>query len=163
MLRLNNENEPTSLDPPIGFNNVSWQPLNNIMEGLTRLGKDNKEHPFPGVHEVFRRNGIAICPFGVITDIEGICQLISGHLPAFRHGRFGFIIFSEPRQSFHDVIQRLPGNIIKCPDRMIVCEKVYPATTVKSKSHIVNCWLQDHRAERLKQQLTAAEEKGGLK
>lgn len=39
MLRLNNENEPTSLDPPIGFNNVSWQPLNNIMEGLTRLGK----------------------------------------------------------------------------------------------------------------------------
>ena len=26
----------------------------------------------------------------------------------------------------------------RCPDRMIVCEKVYPATTVKSKSHIVN-------------------------
>lgn len=23
VLRLNNENEPTSLDPPIGFNNVS--------------------------------------------------------------------------------------------------------------------------------------------
>ncbi|MEC2287568.1 peptide ABC transporter substrate-binding protein [Bacillus velezensis] len=45
VLRLNNENEPTSLDPPIGFNNVSWQPLNNIMEGLTRLGKDNKPEP----------------------------------------------------------------------------------------------------------------------
>ncbi|WFA06621.1 peptide ABC transporter substrate-binding protein [Bacillus sp. HSf4] len=42
ILRLNNENEPTSFDPPIGFNNVSWQALNNIMEGLTRLGKDHE-------------------------------------------------------------------------------------------------------------------------
>ncbi|MGV2448550.1 UNVERIFIED_CONTAM: peptide ABC transporter substrate-binding protein, partial [Bacillus sp. ATCC 13368] len=33
VLYVNNENEPTSFDPPIGFNNVSWQPLNNIMEG----------------------------------------------------------------------------------------------------------------------------------
>lgn len=45
MLYLNNENEPTSFDPPIGFNNVSWQPLNNIMEGLTRLGKENEPEP----------------------------------------------------------------------------------------------------------------------
>ena len=29
VLTLNNENEPTSFDPPIGFNNVSWQGLNN--------------------------------------------------------------------------------------------------------------------------------------
>lgn len=45
VLYLNNENEPTSFDPPIGFNNVSWQPLNNIMEGLTRLGKENEPEP----------------------------------------------------------------------------------------------------------------------
>ncbi|MED1739049.1 peptide ABC transporter substrate-binding protein [Bacillus swezeyi] len=42
ILRLNNENEPTSFDPPIGFNNVSWQALNNLMEGLTRLGSDHE-------------------------------------------------------------------------------------------------------------------------
>lgn len=42
ILRLNNENEPTSFDPPIGFNNVSWQALNNLMEGLTRLGADHE-------------------------------------------------------------------------------------------------------------------------
>ncbi|MEK4845584.1 peptide ABC transporter substrate-binding protein [Bacillus sp. FSL W8-0183] len=41
VLTLNNENEPTSFDPPIGFNNVSWQGLNNLMEGLTRL---NEKH-----------------------------------------------------------------------------------------------------------------------
>ncbi|MCP6682796.1 ABC transporter ATP-binding protein [Bacillus nakamurai] len=52
----------------------------------------------------------------------------------------------------------------RCPDRMIVCEKVYPETTVKSKSHMVNCWLQDERAEqRVQKQLTAAEEKGGFR
>lgn len=45
VLYVNNENEPTSFDPPIGFNNVSWQPLNNIMEGLTRLGKDHEPEP----------------------------------------------------------------------------------------------------------------------
>lgn len=39
VLRLNNENEPTSFDPPIGFNNVSWQALNNLMEGLTSLAQ----------------------------------------------------------------------------------------------------------------------------
>ncbi|MGE6631079.1 peptide ABC transporter substrate-binding protein [Bacillus sp. NPDC077027] len=43
VLRLNNESEPTSFDPPIGFNNVSWQGLNNLMEGLTRL--NDKHEP----------------------------------------------------------------------------------------------------------------------
>lgn len=52
MLYVNNENEPTSFDPPIGFNNVSWQPLNNIMEGLTRLGKDHEPS------RQWRRNGL---------------------------------------------------------------------------------------------------------
>lgn len=42
VLKLNNENEPTSFDPPIGFDNVSWQALNNLMEGLTRLGSDHE-------------------------------------------------------------------------------------------------------------------------
>ncbi|MCZ0073358.1 peptide ABC transporter substrate-binding protein [Bacillus sonorensis] len=42
VLKLNNENEPTSFDPPTGFNNVSWQALNNLMEGLTRLGADHE-------------------------------------------------------------------------------------------------------------------------
>jgi dipeptide transport system substrate-binding protein len=43
VLRLNNGSEPTSLDPPIGFDSYSWNALNNLMEGLTRL---NDEH-FP--------------------------------------------------------------------------------------------------------------------
>ncbi|MDA7026172.1 peptide ABC transporter substrate-binding protein [Bacillus sp. CLL-7-23] len=42
VLKLNNEKEPTSFDPPIGFNSVSWQALNNLMEGLTRLGADHE-------------------------------------------------------------------------------------------------------------------------
>jgi dipeptide transport system substrate-binding protein len=42
ILRLNNGNEPTSFDPPIGFDGVSWNALNNLGEGLTRLGKDHK-------------------------------------------------------------------------------------------------------------------------
>ncbi|UOY91244.1 peptide ABC transporter substrate-binding protein [Ectobacillus sp. JY-23] len=42
VLRLNNGKEPTSFDPPIGFDNVSWVPLNNLGEGLTRLGKTHK-------------------------------------------------------------------------------------------------------------------------
>ncbi|KMJ60088.1 cytochrome C [Bacillus sp. LL01] len=41
VLRLNNGSEPTSLDPPIGFDSYSWNALNNLMEGLTRL---NDEH-----------------------------------------------------------------------------------------------------------------------
>ncbi|MCP3028936.1 peptide ABC transporter substrate-binding protein [Halobacillus sp. A5] len=40
-LRLNNGVEPTSLDPPIGFDAASWNVLNNLMEGMTRL---NEEH-----------------------------------------------------------------------------------------------------------------------
>ncbi|MGG3573187.1 peptide ABC transporter substrate-binding protein [Bacillus gobiensis] len=42
VLRLNNTKEPTSYDPPKGFDNLSWQSLNNIMEGLTRLGKNHE-------------------------------------------------------------------------------------------------------------------------
>ncbi|PLS16235.1 oligopeptide ABC transporter substrate-binding protein [Bacillus sp. M6-12] len=42
VLNLNNGQEPTSFDPPIGFDSVSWQGLNNLMEGLTRLGKDHE-------------------------------------------------------------------------------------------------------------------------
>lgn len=41
VLRLNNEEEPSSLDPSIGFDEVSWDPLNNLMEGLTRLTVDH--------------------------------------------------------------------------------------------------------------------------
>lgn len=37
VLYLNNDNEPTSFDPSIGFDSVSWDPLNNLMEGLVRL------------------------------------------------------------------------------------------------------------------------------
>ncbi|WP_191562090.1 peptide ABC transporter substrate-binding protein [Metabacillus idriensis] len=42
ILRLNNGAEPTSFDPVIGFDAVSWNALNNLMEGLTRLGKDHE-------------------------------------------------------------------------------------------------------------------------
>ncbi|WP_423406884.1 peptide ABC transporter substrate-binding protein [Heyndrickxia sp. MSNUG] len=41
VLYLNNGQEPTSFDPPIGFDSASWSALNNLMEGLTRL---NAEH-----------------------------------------------------------------------------------------------------------------------
>ncbi|MGE8205090.1 peptide ABC transporter substrate-binding protein [Heyndrickxia sp. NPDC080065] len=41
VLHLNNSQEPTSFDPPIGFDSVSYSALNNLMEGLTRLGKDH--------------------------------------------------------------------------------------------------------------------------
>lgn len=41
VLYMNNGQEPTSFDPPIGFDAVSWNALNNLMEGLTRL---NKQH-----------------------------------------------------------------------------------------------------------------------
>lgn len=37
ILYLNNGAEPTSFDPPIGFDSYSWTALNNLMEGLTRL------------------------------------------------------------------------------------------------------------------------------
>jgi dipeptide transport system substrate-binding protein len=42
VLNLNNGQEPTSFDPPIGFDAVSWNALNNIMEGLTRLDETNQ-------------------------------------------------------------------------------------------------------------------------
>lgn len=42
ILRLNNGEEPTSFDPSIGFNAVSWSALNNIMEGLTRLDESSQ-------------------------------------------------------------------------------------------------------------------------
>ncbi|MGM9930755.1 peptide ABC transporter substrate-binding protein [Pradoshia sp.] len=45
VLYLNNGEEPTSFDPPIGFNAVSWNALNNLMEGLTRLGKNHEPEP----------------------------------------------------------------------------------------------------------------------
>jgi dipeptide transport system substrate-binding protein len=41
VLHLNNGEEPTSFDPSIGFDAVSWNSLNNLMEGLTRLGEDH--------------------------------------------------------------------------------------------------------------------------
>lgn len=42
VLYLNNGTEPTSFDPPIGFDSSSWGALNNLMEGLTRLGQDDQ-------------------------------------------------------------------------------------------------------------------------
>ena len=30
-----------------------------------------------------------------------------------------------------------------------VCDKVYPVTTERSRSHQVDCWLQDERAQQL--------------
>lgn len=45
VLNLNNGSEPTSFDPPIGFDSVSWNALNNLMEGLTRLDENNKPQP----------------------------------------------------------------------------------------------------------------------
>ncbi|SEH69254.1 dipeptide transport system substrate-binding protein [Halobacillus karajensis] len=44
-LLLNNEEEPTSFDPSQGFDAVSWNALNNLMEGLTRLGEDHTPQP----------------------------------------------------------------------------------------------------------------------
>src|SRR5699024_3844894 len=45
VLRMNNGEEPTSLNPPIGIDRVSWNVLNNLMEGLTRLGQDDMPQP----------------------------------------------------------------------------------------------------------------------
>ncbi|MBB4824622.1 dipeptide transport system substrate-binding protein [Sporosarcina luteola] len=42
ILYMNNGEEPTSFDPSIGFDAVSWSALNNIMEGLTRLDDNHK-------------------------------------------------------------------------------------------------------------------------
>ncbi|KEQ25354.1 peptide ABC transporter substrate-binding protein [Paenibacillus tyrfis] len=45
ILLYNNLREPTSLDPPVGFDQVSYDILNNAMEGLTRLGKSQSPEP----------------------------------------------------------------------------------------------------------------------
>ncbi|MFB6366848.1 peptide ABC transporter substrate-binding protein [Paenibacillus elgii] len=45
ILLYNNLREPTSLDPPVGFDQVSYDILNNAMEGLTRLGKTQSPEP----------------------------------------------------------------------------------------------------------------------
>lgn len=42
VLLLNNGSEPTSFDPSIGFDAVSWSALNNLMEGLTRLDENSQ-------------------------------------------------------------------------------------------------------------------------
>ena len=42
VLYLNNGNEPTTFDPSVGFDSVSWNALNNLMEGFTRLGQDHQ-------------------------------------------------------------------------------------------------------------------------
>lgn len=44
-LLLNNGEEPTSFDPSQGFDAVSWNALNNLMEGMTRLGQDHTPQP----------------------------------------------------------------------------------------------------------------------
>lgn len=41
ILYVNNGEEPSSFDPSIGFDSLSWTPLNNLMEGLTRLDEDS--------------------------------------------------------------------------------------------------------------------------
>ncbi|RNB79682.1 peptide ABC transporter substrate-binding protein [Brevibacillus panacihumi] len=45
LLLLNNIKEPTSLDPPVGFDEPSYNILNNLMEGLTRLDENQKPQP----------------------------------------------------------------------------------------------------------------------
>lgn len=44
-LYLNNLEEPTSLNPSQGFNLVSWEPLNNLVEGLVRLDAQHLAAP----------------------------------------------------------------------------------------------------------------------
>ncbi|MCZ8521121.1 MULTISPECIES: peptide ABC transporter substrate-binding protein [Paenibacillus] len=45
ILMYNNVREPTSLDPPVGFDMASYDILNNLMEGLTRLGRNHAPEP----------------------------------------------------------------------------------------------------------------------
>ena len=45
VLRLNNAVEPSSFDPSVAFDAVSWAPLNNLMEGLVRLNDKNEPEP----------------------------------------------------------------------------------------------------------------------
>src|SRR5690606_27043289 len=49
VLRLNNVEEPSSLNPALGLNLISWEPLNNLMEGLVRL--DAKHNAAPATAE----------------------------------------------------------------------------------------------------------------
>ncbi|WP_071059224.1 peptide ABC transporter substrate-binding protein [Pelistega sp. MC2] len=44
-LYLNNQEEPTSLNPSQGFNAISWEPLNNLVEGLVRLDEKHVAAP----------------------------------------------------------------------------------------------------------------------
>lgn len=41
-LYINNGQEPKSFDPSVGFDQVSLDPLNNLMEGLTRLDENSE-------------------------------------------------------------------------------------------------------------------------
>lgn len=45
IVNYNNLKEPTSIDPPIGFDQVSYDIVNNAFEGLTRLGKNHTPEP----------------------------------------------------------------------------------------------------------------------
>ncbi|MBA4495936.1 peptide ABC transporter substrate-binding protein [Paenactinomyces guangxiensis] len=45
VLNLEVGSEPPSLDPPKGFDSVSFDILNNVMEGLTRLDKNHEPQP----------------------------------------------------------------------------------------------------------------------
>ncbi|WP_027964409.1 peptide ABC transporter substrate-binding protein [Halalkalibacillus halophilus] len=49
VLYLNNAQEPTSFDPPVGFDAISWNALNNLLEGLTRL--DDSHQPTEAIAE----------------------------------------------------------------------------------------------------------------
>ncbi|HLQ70391.1 MAG TPA: peptide ABC transporter substrate-binding protein [Bacillota bacterium] len=45
VLHLNNGIEPSSFNPSIGFDEASYDPLNNLMEGLTRLNEEGVAEP----------------------------------------------------------------------------------------------------------------------
>ncbi|WP_026039060.1 peptide ABC transporter substrate-binding protein [Sporolactobacillus vineae] len=45
VLKLNNGSEPTTFNPAVAFDSYSLNPLNNLLEGLTRLDKTNNPKP----------------------------------------------------------------------------------------------------------------------
>src|SRR5699024_6511612 len=45
VLHLNTRIEPSSFNPSIGFDEASYDPLNNLMEGLTRLNEEGVAEP----------------------------------------------------------------------------------------------------------------------
>lgn len=45
VLHLNNGEEPSSFNPSIGFDELSYDPLNNLLEGLTRLDEEGVAQP----------------------------------------------------------------------------------------------------------------------